>query len=241
VNVNAPALAAPSLVLSTRAGTWLGLAAVVATFVAVRALCAAAGLPRPGQFAVVGSALVAALLLARAGLTWEALGFPRPTRWLWTPLVGVALYVAATVAVVVVVHPLARALGLPPMRLEAFDGLRGDLPRLLVTLLMVWTTVSFGEELVFRGFVQKGLAGALSGGALPPLAVAILAVVGQALVFGALHGYLGPTGMLNAAVVGLVFGAGVYVVGGNLWPLVIAHGLMDTVGLVAVYAGVMPR
>jgi membrane protease YdiL (CAAX protease family) len=42
-------------------------------------------------------------------------------------------------------------------------------------------------------------------------------------------------------VVGIVFGVGLLATGGNLWPLVIAHGLTDTVGLVAIYAGVMPR
>jgi membrane protease YdiL (CAAX protease family) len=239
--MNAAALPALSLALTSRTATWLGLASVLGTFVAVRTAAAAAGLPKPGQFAIVGAALLAAWLLARAGVSWSEVGFARPASWPRTALAAVALYGAATAAIVLVVYPLARTLGLPPMRVDSFDGLRGNLPLLLAVLAMVWTTVAFGEEFVFRGFVQKGLAGALGGGTLPPLAVAALAIVLQALAFGVLHAYLGSTGVLNATVVALVFGIGLHFTGGSLWALVIAHGMIDTVAMVALYAGVVPR
>lgn len=235
------AIVVPSILLWTRTATGLALAAVLLTFAIVRFASAALALPRPGQFAVVAASLVAAVLLVRAGVTWTEIGFGRPGSVLRTLLAGLALYVAATAAIVIVVFPLARALGLPPMRLETFGGLRGNLPVLLATLVMVWTTVAFGEEFVFRGLVQRGVAGMLSGGAPPSLAVAAVAIVAQALVFGALHASFGPTGVLNATVVGLVFGVGLIATGGNLWPLVIAHGLTDTVGLVALYAGATQR
>ncbi|WP_174754922.1 CPBP family glutamic-type intramembrane protease [Arenimonas daejeonensis] len=47
------------------------------------------------------------------------------------------------------------------------------------------------------------------------------------------------TGIVVTGCIGLVFGL-LYLRLRSLWPLVIAHGLVDTIGLVALYAGLMP-
>ena len=65
-----------------------------------------------------------------------------------------------------------------------------------------------------------------------------LSVLAQALLFGLGHAYLGPRGIMNAAAIGLVSGAVYWANGGNLWPLVIAHGLVDSVGLTMLRLGV---
>lgn len=227
--------------LGTPAATWLGLAAVVGTFVGVRALCSARGLPKPGQFAIVGSALVAAALLSSAGLAPTDLGLGAPPNWGHALLLGVGLAVAAMATVGIVGYPIVRLFGWARMRPDAFGDLHGR-PRVLLTMLaMVWTTVSFGEEFVFRGFLQQGLAGVLSATTQPSAVVATVAIAMQAIVFGALHWSLGAMGVLNATLAGLVFGAGLHATDGNLWPLVIAHGLVDTVGMIVLYRGRFPR
>jgi membrane protease YdiL (CAAX protease family) len=58
-------------------------------------------------------------------------------------------------------------------------------------------------------------------------------------VFGLAHAYQGATGILVTGVLGLVFGL-LYLRSKSLWPLVIAHGLIDTLSLVALYAGKLP-
>jgi membrane protease YdiL (CAAX protease family) len=65
-----------------------------------------------------------------------------------------------------------------------------------------------------------------------------LAAVGQAVLFGMGHAYLGPRGILNAAAIGLV-AAGVYVAdGGNLRPVIVAYGMVDSVGITLLHLGV---
>jgi membrane protease YdiL (CAAX protease family) len=65
-----------------------------------------------------------------------------------------------------------------------------------------------------------------------------VAALCQALLFGLAHAYLGPRGVLNASAIGLV-SAGVFLADGrNLWPLIVAHGLVDTVGLTLIRFGV---
>jgi membrane protease YdiL (CAAX protease family) len=54
----------------------------------------------------------------------------------------------------------------------------------------------------------------------------VAAAVGQAALFGAVHAYLGPRGVVNAAAIGLVAGGAYLADGRNPWPLVIAHGLV---------------
>ena len=86
--------------------------------------------------------------------------------------------------------------------------------------------------MLFRGFTLTRLEGLFGGGRT---AVA-LAVVGQALLFGVAHSKQGATGIMLTATIGLVFGA-VYARTRTLWPLIVAHIVMDTVSLVALYAG----
>jgi hypothetical protein len=59
----------------------------------------------------------------------------------------------------------------------------------------------------------------------------------QALVFALGHAYQGVTGVVNLFVVGLILGY-VYLRGGrNLWPVIVAHGLIDTLSTTLVYLG----
>jgi membrane protease YdiL (CAAX protease family) len=63
-------------------------------------------------------------------------------------------------------------------------------------------------------------------------------LVVQALLFGLGHVYLGPRGVMNAAAIGLVMGGVYWASGRNLWPLIIAHGLVDSVSLTVLRLGV---
>lgn len=168
------------------------------------------------------------------GESWRSLGWRRP------PSIGAAAaWTIGTFLVLIAVlpallQPIAAALGLPPQHLERLGDLRGDLTRFLILLLPLgWGTAAFGEEMLFRGYFNTRLARAFGGGRVALAAAA----VGQAALFGLVHLYLGPKGVLNAFAIGLV-SAAVYAANGrNLWPLILAHGLVDTVGLTALRLG----
>jgi membrane protease YdiL (CAAX protease family) len=105
---------------------------------------------------------------------------------------------------------------------------------LFARLLLVCASAAFGEELVFRGFLLTRLEILLGGG----LSATATAVAGQALLFGVAHWYLGLRGVSTAALIGLAYGV-VYVCNGrNLAPLIVAHGLTDSLSLIAIYSGV---
>ena len=62
-------------------------------------------------------------------------------------------------------------------------------------------------------------------------------VIGQAAIFALAHAYQGVTGVLMVFTVALIFGAIFYRCGRNLWPVIVAHGLVDTIAVTSFYFG----
>lgn len=187
-----------------------------------------------GATSTIVAVLTASWLLHRRGNSWANLGLKRPAKLgsavSWT----VALCLVALLVVPAVAAAIANALHYPPQQLEVFARLRGNVGLYLVLLIPItWGTAAFGEELVCRGFIMRRLDDALGGGRAAQLG----AVLGQAVLFGFAHAYLGPRGMLNAGALGLVSGLCYQLNGRNLWPLFVAHGLVDTVGITVLYLG----
>lgn len=85
--------------------------------------------------------------------------------------------------------------------------------------------VGFHEEVLFRGFILGRLRSLIRSDAL--------AILVNAGLFGLLHRYQGTIGVVQTATVGLVF-ATVVTKTRSLWPAIIAHGFLDTVGLMLI-------
>ncbi|HMF15526.1 MAG TPA: type II CAAX endopeptidase family protein [Gemmataceae bacterium] len=147
------------------------------------------------------------------------------------------LTVLAAVGVLLVVNVLLgrllAALGLSP-DLSRFAFLRGNLPGLLLTLVVVWTVAAFGEEMLFRGVLMNALADLLRLRAGDRIAWA-LALVVTSVVVGAGHAYYGPAGVIITGVLGAGFGLVYLVARRNLWAPILTHGLFDTVAFVVLY------
>jgi hypothetical protein len=127
-----------------------------------------------------------------------------------------------------------RALDLPPQDLSLFADLRGNTIKYLVLLIPVsWGTAAFGEELLYRGFINRRLTDAFGGTAL----ASGLALVCQAMLFAMAHAYLGARGMLNAGVLALLAGGCYLACGRWMWPLIIAHGMVDSLAMTVLYLG----
>jgi len=195
----------------------------------------------PSLFGFYGSgpvAIAVALLLIHwrlriAGETWASLGFARPASLPRLLLTALALYVAVLAAVSILVRPVAQAFHWPPQDLDRFAAMSGHPWRLAAMLLLAWVSAACGEEILFRGFLQGRLQRLLGTGP----ARSALAILAQSAAFGLCHAYLGVRGIANAAVVGLVFGTGLILCRGSLWPLILAHGLTDSVTLALLYLG----
>ena len=66
------------------------------------------------------------------------------------------------------------------------------------------------------------------------------ALLTQAACFGLAHVYQGWGGVVGTGLYGLVYGLIVQRSNGNLVAAIAVHGLVDTIGLAAIYAGAIP-
>ena len=108
----------------------------------------------------------------------------------------------------------------------------GDLP--IVWVLPLSMFVGVWEEVVFRGFLLGRLRVAFHAVEGNPGArfATWMAVGVSGVLFGAGHGYQGLLGLIQTSAVGIAFGA-LTVIRKSLWPAIIAHLTIDTIGLVA--------
>lgn len=129
-----------------------------------------------------------------------------------------------------IVTPLLEYLGVPPTDVSGLVSLiEGDLTTYLLFLVPVaWGSAAIGEELLVRGYLLYRLEA---------LANVYVAVVAQAVIFALAHLYQGWMGVINIFVLALVFGVVFVRCGRSLWPLIVAHGLIDTVALTLIYFG----
>lgn len=113
---------------------------------------------------------------------------------------------------------------------ERLGDIRGNLPLYLVWLVLAWVSAGFGEELFFRGFLITRLSDAFEGLRFGRA----LAVTGAALVFGLFHVYYqGLRGLVIGGSIGLFLGILFVFYKRNLWPLIVAHALVDTLAITA--------
>ena len=169
--------------------------------------------------AAFSQALVGALLV---GLAWyaevppDALGIDDPAgAVLPGAALGAGLYAANEAGVWVTVR-----LGIESdkaLRELLTPETRGEWALLLLVVLPVVAGV---EEFLFRG----ALVGALAAGF--PVSPWVLAVL-SSVAFGLGHGLQGPGGVLVTGVLGFALAAA-FVLTGNLWVVVVAHYLVNT-------------
>jgi membrane protease YdiL (CAAX protease family) len=162
----------------------------------------------------------------------SALPFRRPESWGRVVLIALAA-AALRILLGAVVENLAARIWPPIVAPEGAAAIGGSLPVALKWLGIVWTWAAFGEEFGYRGYLLARAADLGRG----TTAAYVAGVVYVALLFGLGHIYKGPTGVVDSAVSGLVLGAAFLVSGRNLWACVLAHGFIDTFGLIALYFG----
>jgi membrane protease YdiL (CAAX protease family) len=164
---------------------------------------------------------------------WSAMGFKRPASWARIVLIALAAAALRIAMGEFVIDPLTSRFW-PPAKLPALAaGITGNLGSALLGLLLVWTFAAFGEEISYRGYLL-GRAADLGGRST---AAYWGAMVLASVLFGYGHFYKGPSGIVDSGVAGLILGAAYLLSGRNLWASILAHGFIDTVGLVVLYFG----
>jgi len=98
---------------------------------------------------------------------------------------------------------------------------------------IIWTFAAFGEEMSYRGYL---LTRAADLGKRTMLAY-WLALIPVWTLFGYGHYYKGPAGIVDSGLAGLILGGAFLLSGKNLWATILAHGFIDTFGVIAVFLG----
>jgi len=165
--------------------------------------------------------------------SWKAMGLSWPVSWRKTILIGL---IAAAVRILLssfVVDPITAHFWPPAVAPGGMNEIAHNLPVALKWLGLVWTFAASGEEISYRGYLLNRAADLGN----KSRAAYWIAVLFSAVLFGYGHYYKGPAGILDSGMAGVVLGAAYLLSGRNLWACILAHGLIDTVGVVALFFG----
>jgi membrane protease YdiL (CAAX protease family) len=164
---------------------------------------------------------------------WASIGFRRPKSW--ALVIGLALGAAVLRLGLgtFVIDPLTAHFWPPAHGPKGFAQIPHNPMAMLKWLGLIWTFAAFGEEVSYRGYITTRAADFLGGGRFAWIAATLAAAV----LFGFGHWYKGPAGVVDSAVAGLILGT-VYLLSGRcLWTTILAHGLIDTTGVVLLFFG----
>jgi len=180
----------------------------------------------------IGLTVFASISLIRYGVPIRRLGFVMTVR-VWKIIALALLGVAALQLSGWLLTPVWEQVFGAGRDLTRFSSVAGSPAALAQLLALNWTVAAFGEELAFRIVLMRGIAYAL-GDDQKAFAIALVL---QAIVFGLVHSYQGPAGIVGTATNGLIYGALTLAARGSIWPAAIAHGLNNSIGILEVYGG----
>jgi len=193
-----------------------------------------------GPLSLLLTLIVLSFYMRARGLGWREMGLIHLPGWKAKALVipkallPFALFAVAVSLMIFVGEPLGVTRSDTAGVEARWGNVEGNLGMLLLWLGIVWTSAAFGEEMFFRGYMVTRLADGLTGvpGRL------FIAVLVPALIFGYGHFYYqGLFGLLMTAMIAIAFGTAFLLLKRNLWPLVLVHGVIDTINFVALYLG----
>jgi membrane protease YdiL (CAAX protease family) len=115
--------------------------------------------------------------------------------------------------------------------LNDFSNIKGNLEQFLIFLILSWTLAGFGEEIVYRGYLQKKLS-ELFG--IDRFGLVIMIGV-SSLLFGISHTEQGVIGVIVTFLDAIFFSWLKMRFDNNLWAAILAHGFSNSIGLITFY------
>lgn len=156
-----------------------------------------------------------------------------PSNIMWLVLKSIAVLVVAVLAFIVGAIIMANIVtSAPEADMTQYNYMKDNLPLLIISLFGVYLISSFGEELVYRGFLITRLQALL--GVNGKWGIFLIIII-SSIVFGFAHFSWGVTGIVQTTFMGAALGAAYFWTKRILWPLVLAHAVMDTLLLVQLY------
>jgi len=165
--------------------------------------------------------------------SWKAMGLRWPVSWRRTVLFALGAAALRILLGALVIDPITAHFWPPASAPSGSEEITGHWMVALQWFLLIWTFAAFGEEIGYRGYLLKRAADA--GGRSKAAYWAGVLVV--AVLFGYGHYYKGPSGVVDSGMAGLILGAAYVLSEGNLWVCILAHGFIDTFGVVVAFLG----
>ena len=187
-----------------------------------------------GPITALLTIILTTALIRRQGIGWADLGLCRP-RNIWITLAQAAFTFIGTGVVLYFAYQLV---GLyfeeAETAVSRFGDMEGNLPLYLWWVLLGWVCGGFIEEMLFRGFFLSRIEAMIGRRWLST----VIAIIFQAAVFGVIHFYYqGAFGALTIFAAACFIGGCYVLFGRNLWPLILSHGLLDTLGFLGDFLG----
>jgi len=190
-----------------------------------------------GSIAIWSAIFVANVFIKRRKTTWGDLGFVFPKgkrEWFANIGLGFLTVIIVFLLMGLILDPILTYFGLekPSDVADRFQFFLGK-PILFIAYLVtvVWVGAALGEELLMRGFLLNRLVN-LFGQTKIAWALAIII---HAIIFGMLHVYQGLAGIITTTFIALIFGAVYLIAKRRLFPVILAHLIINTISLTAFY------
>jgi membrane protease YdiL (CAAX protease family) len=158
------------------------------------------------------------------GTGLREIGLNRPESWPRSLLLGLLYALVIFLLFRIALEPILENLTGVERDLSRFDYLKGNLGALANTLVMLWITAAFFEEVMFRGFLITNVEQILGN----RKGSWIVGLIVSSLIFALVHGYQGVSGVVLTGVAALFLGLIFLFHGRNLWIPIFTHGLTDS-------------
>ncbi|WP_299103910.1 CPBP family intramembrane glutamic endopeptidase [uncultured Tenacibaculum sp.] len=185
-----------------------------------------------GLFWSFTTLIVASWRMKVRNITWKDLGLRKPKSFIVTFLVTIGIL--ATIPILIIIFQQLTdifGLNLAPDTssqdaVSKFGNLKNNWSHFF-TIIPFILIQSALEELLDRGFLITWFERIFSKTSL----ATVFAVLLQALIFGFRHSYDISERSITVAIIGLVMGIAYVTFGRNLWPLIIAHCILNTASM----------
>lgn len=190
-----------------------------------------------GLFWSFTTLIVASWRMHVRNITWKDLGLTRPKSIKKTLLITAGIFTAIVVSITIFgiikdqfgLFPSVEIINTEESVIEKpskFGDLKGNW-WLFFSIMPLVLIESCLEELLDRGFLINWFERVFSMTGF----ATVLAVVLQAAIFGFRHTYDISERSITVAIIGLIMGIAYVTFGRNLWPLIIAHCILNTMSM----------
>ncbi|WP_340677264.1 CPBP family intramembrane glutamic endopeptidase [Paraglaciecola sp.] len=185
-----------------------------------------------GLFWSFSTLLVATGMIRLRGVSWREIGLSWPCNFKKAVLASIFIFVF-TLSSIVIFQMFKEHFGLQiapdksaEQALSKFGQLTGNWPLFFTIIPFIWLQSTL-EEMLDRGFLINWIEQMLAN---TWFATAV-AVIIQAIIFGFRHSYDLSERSITVGLIGLAMGLGYVCFGRNLWPLIFAHCLLNTMSM----------